>query len=68
MMHIESPSPLTGEGGGEGENGFFPLPFTLLDRILYLALLSRMALSNRVNPLPPGEGKGFCVIFFLTEV
>ena len=33
-----SPSPLTGEGQGEGVY-VFPLPFTLLDKIVYSALL-----------------------------
>jgi hypothetical protein len=41
----------------------FPLPFTLLDKILYLALISQNFLSNRVNPPSPREGGGVLGVF-----
>jgi hypothetical protein len=35
------PLPWMGEGGGEGEqDSLFPLTFTLLDKVLYSALVS----------------------------
>ena len=34
-----------------------PLPFTLLDMFSNRRCSPRDALSNRVNPLPPGEGR-----------
>jgi hypothetical protein len=46
-----------GEGEGGGELGSFPLPFTLLDNVVYSALLLKNLLSNGVNPLPPREGR-----------
>jgi len=52
-----------GEGGGGGGGGKvkylnqFPLPFTLLNRISYLALIKSGFPFNRVNPLPPVEGR-----------
>jgi len=42
---------------GVDKRDWFPLPFTLLDKVLCFALLAKNALSNRVNPLPPGEGR-----------
>ena len=35
----------------------FPLPFTLLNRISYLAFIRSGFPFNRVNPLPPVEGR-----------
>ena len=45
-----------GEGGG-GHEFFIPLPFTLLDKFFNGPSSLTDVLSNRVNPLPPGEGR-----------
>jgi len=44
------------EGGG-GKKKFGPLPFTLLDKFFNGPCSPTGVLSNRVNPLPPGEGR-----------
>jgi hypothetical protein len=56
---------------GVDKRDWFPLPFTLLDKVLCFALLVKNALSNRVNPLPPREGRflgAHFLIMLLTEI
>jgi len=43
------------------------LPLTLLDRIIDSAFMSRRFPSNRVNPLPPREGKLLIGTFKMSE-
>ncbi len=53
-----------GEGGGGQKRLFLhlvPLPFTLLDKFFISSYSPTDVLSNRVNPLPPGEGRFFWV-------
>ena len=47
------------------EKILLPLPFTLLDQVLCSALMAEDVLSNRVNPLPPGEGRNDGLIWLL---
>jgi len=44
---------------GVDKRNLAPLPFTLLDKFFNGPCSPTGVLSNRVNPLPPGEGRLF---------